>query len=120
MFLTTLFLDIIANDEIIDRVSADELGKYWNIFEIIVILICVIPWLCLIIYLLFFKKYIVNFYIDNQLVHQAKYRKNQLVTPYQYENISEWYIDEECTIVYEFLRSTNTNLKLYAKIKNNE
>ncbi len=105
------FLDIVAEN---DRVPAEELGKYWEVFEILAIIICTVPWIILIIYLIFFKKFIVNFYVDNELVNVVKYKKNQLVNQYSYNDINIWYTDCECTNVYDFSKPLDSNIKLYA------
>lgn len=95
-------------------VPQDELGKYWVLFEIIAITIAVLPWIGLIIYLLFFRVYNVNYYVDNKLVYTCKFHKNRTIFEFQYKGIKEWYTDPECTILLKPNTVVTKNIKLYA------
>ena len=96
------------------NVPADELGKNWIIFEIIAITLSILPWIVLIIYLVFLRKYKVRYFVDNELVHEVSYKKNNEIIFFEYDNVNVWYIDEEC--VTEFSEKFITkNIKLYGK-----
>ena len=96
------------------KVPSEELGKNWTIFEVIAIVVAILPWLILIIYLLFLKKYRIRYFVDGKLINEIHYKKNNKIDNFEYQGISKWYIDEECTI--EFKQNTiNENIKLYGK-----
>ena len=97
-----------------NKVPAEELGYNWSIFEIIAIVVATLPWIVLIVYLVFLKKYRVRYFVNGELVNTAYYKKNQIINDFKYNNISKWYLDEECSA--EYINSNITdNLKLYSK-----
>ena len=98
-----------------NKVQADELGNNWVIFEIIAIVVATLPWIALIIYLVFLKKYRVRYFVNGELVNTTYYKKNQMIDDFKYNNISKWYLDEECLVEYKNSYITD-NLKLYSKI----
>lgn len=97
-----------------NNVSADELGKNWLVFEIIAIVAATLPWIFLIIYLLFLRKYRVRYFVNGELVNESFYKKNNEICSFEYNGINKWYVDEECTV--EFKKTLiNENIKLYGK-----
>ena len=97
-----------------NNVPADELGKNWEVFEIIAIAFAVLPWILLIVYLLFLKKYRVRYFVNGELVNETFYKKNCEVAPFEYNGITTWYTDEECTNKFT-KKSLTENIKLYGK-----
>lgn len=98
-----------------NTVPADELGKFWGIFEIIVIILGIAPWIVLLVYLVFFKKYSVSYFVNDELVHKTYYKKNSKLNDFTYNEISIWYVDEECTKIYDNETLIKDNIKLFAK-----
>lgn len=97
-----------------NNVPADELGKNWHIFEIIAISLAILPWISLIIYLIFLRKYRIRYFVNGELVNESLYKKNASINSFEYNGINKWYTDEECT--NEFTKKTiNENFKLYGK-----
>lgn len=102
--------------QLLENVPADELGKNWELFQIIAIFLGIIPWIILIVYLVFFRRYRIRYFVDNQLVHVCYYKKKAIILDYSYQNLNKWYIDEDCTIVFEDEVMPNKNIKLFTKI----
>ena len=97
-----------------NNVPADELGKNWQIFEIIAIVFAVLPWIALFVYLLFLRKYRVRYIVNNEVVNVAFYKKNTQIVPFEYNGIKCWYTDEECTNLFT-KKFITENIKLYGK-----
>ncbi len=111
-----MFLDAV-------KVPADELGKNWEFFATFTIILGVSPWLGLIVYLLFFKKYRIRYFVDGILVKTIHYKKKQKIEEYNYQDINKWYLDENCTLLFCEEVMPDRNLKLFAKkedVKNDE
>lgn len=102
-------------------VDPKELGDNWILFEIIAIILAVLPWIVLIIYLLFFKKYYVSYYVNEKLLYKMKYKKGETIVNYVYQNenilIDKWYTDEECTNLFNVETMQNYNIKLFAIVE---
>ena len=81
--------------QLLENVPADELGKNWELFQIIAIFLGIIPWIILIVYLVFFRRYRIRYFVDNQLVHVCYYKKKAIILDYSYQNLNKWYIDED-------------------------
>ena len=96
--------------QLLENVPADELGKNWELFQIIAIFLGIIPWIILIVYLVFFRRYRIRYFVDNQLVHVCYYKKKAIILDYSYQNLNKWYIDEDCTIVFEDEVMPNKNI----------
>lgn len=100
--------------QLLENVPADELGKNWELFQMIAIfrnysldyLNCLFS---------FFRRYRIRYFVDNQLVHVCYYKKKAIILDYSYQNLNKWYIDEDCTIVFEDEVMPNKNIKLFTK-----
>lgn len=101
--------------QLLENVPVDELGKNWELFQMIAIFLGIIPWIILIVYLVFFRRYRIRYFVDNQLVHVCYYKKKAIILDYSYQNLNKWYIDEDCTIVFEDEVMPNKNIKLFTK-----
>lgn len=101
--------------QLLENVPADELGKNWELFQIITIILGIIPWIILIVYLVFFRRYRIRYFVDNQLVNVCYYKKKAVILNYSYQNLNKWYIDEDCTILFKDEVMPNKNIKLFAK-----
>ena len=97
-------------------VPADELGKNWEIFVVIAVVIATLPWIVLIVYTLFFKKYRVRFFLGEECVNTSYYKKNEGVVLYNTETY-EWYYDTELTEKVVCLTIEDKNIKLFGKLK---
>lgn len=105
-------------------VGKDELGKNWEIFEIFAIFISILPWLFLILYIIFWRKYYLTYYVNGQLVNKRAYKYNQKIDKYIYENenviVTKWYLDEELEKEITFTNMPKNNLKLYGSTQAEE
>ncbi len=99
-----------------DIVPADELGKNWTLFVIFVCVIVTLPWIALIIYSIFFKKYRVRYFYNNECVHTEYYKKGQNVNLLVYQNV-EWYLDSDLTEKVLSYTIEDKNIKLFGKEK---
>lgn len=102
-------------EETSEYVPADELGDYFWVFAGLVIFLAVLPWLFLIIYTIFLRKFRIRYFVDDKLVYEIKYKKNKPIAPYQYEQITTWYLDQELTKPFDLSVMPDYNLKVYAK-----
>ena len=115
MLSKTIFLYYL--DIVNDFVPADELGKNWEIFAFIASFLAISLWVVLIIYLLFFRKFRIRYFVDGVLVHTSYYKKKENIEKYSHENVENWYLDEECTKVFTGKVEESKNYKLFAKTK---
>ncbi len=106
-----------------DIVPADELGKNWDIFKIIVILLGILPWIALIIYLCTMK-YRIRYFVNGQLVHTVYYKRKQSIQPYQYQTenqtIDQWYQDAEGKQPFVLEQMPSENIRVYGFVNEND
>lgn len=106
-----------------DIVAADELGKNWDIFKIMVILLGILPWIALIIYLCVMK-YRIRYFVNGQLVHTVYYKRKQPIQPYHYQTekqtIDQWYQDADCTKLFDLEHMPSENIRLYGIANEND
>lgn len=106
-----------------DVVAADELGKNWDTFKIIVILLGILPWIALIIYLCTMK-YRIRYFVDGQLVHTIYYKRKQPIQPYQYQmesrTIDRWYQDANGTQLFVLEQMPSENIRVYGFVNEND
>lgn len=106
-----------------DIVPADELGKNWDIFKIIVILLGILPWIALIIYLCTMK-YRIRYFVNGQLVHTIYYKRKQSIQPYQYQTenqtIDQWYQDAEGKQSFVLEQMPSENIRVYGFVNEND
>lgn len=106
-----------------DVVAADELGKNWDTFKIIVILLGILPWIVLIIYLCTMK-YRIRYFVEGQLVHTIYYKRKQSIQPYQYQienqTIDQWYQDAEGTQLFVLEQMPPENIRVYGFVNEND
>ena len=107
--MNNLFYFLTSNN-----VPADELGKNWLIFEIIAILLATLPWIVLLVYLIFFRKFRVRYFVNGEIVNETLYKKNDEIIIFEYNGNTTWYIDEECTVLFS-KKTISENIKLYGK-----
>ena len=88
-----------------DIVPADELGKNWDIFKIIVILLGILPWIALIIYLCTMK-YRIRYFVNGQLVHTIYY--------------DQWYQDAEGKQSFVLEQMPSENIRVYGFVNEND
>ncbi len=100
---------------LLENVPADELGKNWYAFQIILLTLGILPWFILIAYLIFFKKFRIRYYVDGKLVYTKYYKQKDIILSYSYQDIDTWYLDEECMTLFNESVMPNKNLKLFAK-----
>lgn len=105
-----IFLDVANN-------QTSELGKNWEAFEIFTIFICVLPWLGLIVYLIFFKRYKIRYFVGEEEIFVQEYKPKEVSVPYEYQNNKIWYIDIECENEFVFGEKLTSNIKLYKKVE---
>lgn len=91
------------------------LPKNWEIFEILVIILCVLPWLILIVYLLFFKKYKLRYFVGEKEVYTDSYKSKDSLKPFEYNGSCEWYLDKEYTVKFDFNKNLEKNTSVYLK-----
>lgn len=111
--LFDVFLDVVDEPFL-------DLGENWEAFEIFTICICLLPWLVLIIYLLFFKRYKIRYYVGEKEVYVQKYKPKEITLPFEYNNNKVWYEDIDCEKKFEFGTTLEKNIKLYKKIETEE
>ena len=106
-----------------DVVPADELGKNWDTFKIIVVLLGILPWIALITYLCTMK-YRIRYFVNGQLVHTVYYKRKQSIQPYQYQienqKIDQWYQDAACTQQFVLEQMPSENIKVYGFVNEND
>ncbi|MCM1259577.1 MAG: hypothetical protein NC182_01370 [Prevotella sp.] len=106
-----------------DVVAADELGKNWDMFKIIVILLGILPWIALIIYLCTMK-YRIRYFVEGQLVHTVYYKRKQPIQPYQYQTenqtIDQWYQDVDGTQLFVLEQMPAENIRVYGFLNEND
>ncbi|MCI5788023.1 MAG: hypothetical protein PUG14_01605 [Acholeplasmatales bacterium] len=86
--------------------------KAWQTGYIVLVIFALIPWIVLTIYFITLK-YHVKYYVNNELVNVAKYKKNQAIEEYSYNNNNVWYKDEECSEQFTDVKMPPKNIKLY-------
>lgn len=86
--------------------------KAWETGYIVLVIFSVIPWIILIVYLITLK-YSISYYVDDQLVYKAKYKKNHQIEYYIYNGNNVWYKDAECTEPFMEVLMPPKNIKLY-------
>lgn len=103
-------------------VQPDDLGKNWEIFEIFTIFIAILPWIFLILYIIFWRKYYISYYVNNKLVYKKAYKKDEAIDDYNYisenESVSDWFFDDEFIKKFNLFKMPKNNIKLYGKIEN--
>lgn len=106
-----------------DVVPADELGKNWDMFKVIVISLGILPWLALIIYLCVMK-YRIRYFVNGQLVHTVYYKRKQSIQPYHYQmgnqTVDQWYQDADCKQQFILEHMPSENIKLYGIMNEND
>ncbi len=95
------------------EVTNSELDSGW--YPALYILIGVSAILMIVIIIYFINlKYRIRYFVNGELVHTVYYKKNAPIFEYQYDKIDNWYIDEECTVLFTETVMPNKNMKLYA------
>lgn len=56
----------------------------------------------------------IRYYSNGVLIYTQRYRRNERIERYVYHEMQQWYIDENCTILFEEEKMPNHDLKLYA------
>lgn len=56
----------------------------------------------------------IKYYLNGKLIYIQKYRNNEKITVYKYNKIEKWYIDEDCTVLFEEGKMPKHDVKLYA------
>lgn len=107
--MTCIFIEAVDN----------ELDSGWYTAFFFLIGFVVISVLVIIIYLHSIKNNI-KYYINGVLIYKQKYRKNEKIVLYKYDEVDKWYVDEECTILFEEGKMLKNDIKLYAFDKSHD
>lgn len=63
-------------------------------------------------------KYRIRYFVDEELVYFVYYKKGKPIEQYTYQEITQWYKDPECSVLFTQTTMPDRNLKLYAKTQN--
>lgn len=92
----------------------------YRIGMIVLVVICLLPWLVLVGYIIF-KKYRINFYDANLTVLLSKYYKanQEIIYPENFElsgyQFDGWYLDANFEKKFDLVKMPKQNLKVYGK-----
>ena len=95
----------------------NELDSGWYPALYILIGISALLIIGIVIYFLNLK-YRIRYFVNGQLVNTVYYKKNASISQYTYNEIENWYVDEECTEIFVQTTMPDKNIKLYATISN--
>lgn len=91
----------------------NELDSGWYTAFFFLIGFIVVSFLVIIIYLYSMKNNI-RYYINGVLIYTQKYRKNEKIRLYKYNDVDKWYVDEDCTVLFEEGKMPKRDIKLHA------